>query len=300
MGDSRIEWTDRTWNPVRGCSRVSAGCENCYAQRQARRFDRPGGTYEGLTRKTARGPVWSGKIRCVPALLDVPMRWRKPAKIFVNSMSDLFHEDVPEDFLDQVFAVMALCPEHTFQVLTKRADRMAAYVNEVIDDPKRFTRWAARGAPWARASDRFHRPYQSVPPRWPLPNVWLGVSVENQDALSERIGKLASFPNAKPWISAEPLLGPIDFGPMLSEWGIEWVVVGGESGPGARRCEVHWIRDIVAHCKSWVVPVFVKQLGANTMWMDHCGGTYTTSGKGGDPDEWPPELRVREMPLERG
>src|SRR3954471_19020197 len=131
MGDkSTIEWTDSTWNPVRGCSIVSKGCTNCYAMKQAHRSSGPGRAYAGLTVMSNAGPVWNGKIKLVPQLLDQPLRWKKPRLIFVNSMSDLFHEDIPDAFIDQVFAVMALCPQHKFQILTKRPERMKAWFEE--------------------------------------------------------------------------------------------------------------------------------------------------------------------------
>lgn len=169
---SKIEWTDRTWNPIRGCSLVSPGCTNCYAMRQVHRFDHPGGPYEGLTRMTEHGPVWTGKVRVVEEALAEPPSWRKPCRVFVNSMSDLFHEGVPAEFIDRVFAVMQLARRHTFQILTKQPHRMA-----------------------------LHRPPA---------NVWLGVSVENQATADERIPLLLQTPAAVRFLSVEPLLEAVD------------------------------------------------------------------------------------------
>jgi protein gp37 len=191
--------------------------------------------------------------------LDQPLRWTKPRKVFVNSMSDLFHEDVPDAFIDRVFAVMALAPQHTFQILTKRAERMREYMSG------RRTR---RG-------DRAVRPHERRAPRiakgsysWPLPNVWLGVSVENQHFADERIPLLLQTPAAVRFISAEPLLGPVDLAHWLDDIPsgsrrLDWVIVGGESGPGARPFDLAWARSIVQQCQAAGVPVFVKQLGAS-------------------------------------
>lgn len=310
MGDTTIEWTDQTWNPVRGCTMVSAGCEHCYAMKQAHRFSGKCQPYAGLTELGPQGPRWTGTIRLVPEVLDAPLRWTKPRRIFVNSMSDLFHQDVQDEFIDRIWNVMALRPQHTFQVLTKRPQRMLAYVRD-----------AQR-----------------------LPNVWLGVSMENQQTADERIPILLQTPAAVRWISAEPLLGPIHLEPFLlgvckdcgspradcQQWRrsgklaccpdcrhlerLDWVVVGGESGPGARPCHIGWIRSIVQQCHEEGVPCFVKQLGAvsyvereltgwpaETFFNDALNGlpgydAKLTDKKGGDPWEWPVDLRVREWP----
>jgi protein gp37 len=206
MGDnSNIEWTDATWNPVRGCALVSAGCTNCYAMRVAHRFSGDSQPYAGLTKLTSHGPVWTGDVTLWPDVLDVPLRWRRPRRIFVNSMSDLFHEDVPEEFIDKVFAVMALSPQHTFQILTKRPVRMRDYLLTVQNDDKDFNRWSNAGveitdSPCAVIDDA----------DWPLPNVWLGVSVEDQATADERIPLLLQTPAAVRFLSCEPLLGPVD------------------------------------------------------------------------------------------
>jgi protein gp37 len=259
-GRSKIQWTDRTWNPVRGCSRVSAGCERCYAERLAYRFNGPAQPYEGLTRMTRYGPVWTGKLRLVPEVLQEPLRWRKPCRVFVNSMSDLFHEAVPQEFIDRVFSVMAEARLHIFQILTKRPGRMLEI--------------ARRHAP--------------------LSNVWLGVSVENQAMADERIPLLLDTPAAVRFLSVEPLLGPVNIFRRNGCVPIGWVIVGGESGPGARPCDVEWIRDLVCQCRGADVPAFVKQLGTQPLGLEYCLRDH----KGGNPAEWPEHLRVREYPGE--
>lgn len=222
-GASRIEWTDSTWSPVRGCTRVSPGCDHCYAIGQARRQDRAGAAYEGLTTVRRNKLDWSGVLRTVPESLDVPRRWRSPRMVFVNSMSDLFHRSIPEDFVRRVFEVMLECERHTFQILTKRPEH------------------AVRLAP-------------KLP--WP-DNVWLGVSVENE-AYSGRIGELRRVPARVRFLSLEPLLGPLD---RLSLHSIDWVIVGGESGPGARPVDPRWVRRIRDRCVRSDVPFFFKQWG---------------------------------------
>jgi len=235
MGKTSISWCDRVWNPVRGCSMVSDGCRNCYAQRQAHRFNFPDGPYEGLTRMTSSGPVWNGNIKVVENHLDDPLHWQKPERIFVGSMSDLFHPRVPDSLVMRVWRTMRLTPRHTYLILTKRAERMRDWSLILNNDP-------------------------------PLPNVQLGVSVENQKMAEERIPMLLKTPAAVRWISAEPLLGPIDLSPYwmdrdrYGECGtLDWVVVGGESGPGHRPMKVEWLESIVEQCVFANVPVFVKQ-----------------------------------------
>ena len=245
-----IEWTDATWNPIRGCSRVSEGCRNCYAEGQASRIQRldrgrgvpeGAGSYDGLI---AKGGQWNGQIKFVPHLLDQPLRWRKPRRIFVNSMSDLFHEGVPASWIEQIFAVMKLAHWHTFQVLTKRPERMREYLS---------TRSAAP------------------------PNVWLGVSVEDQATADERIPLLLQTPAAVRWISAEPLLGQVSLdrirypnfrvtGSALTGAGyagnrLDWVVVGGESGRNARPMHPDWVKSLRDQCKVFDVPFLFKQHG---------------------------------------
>lgn len=329
-----IEWTDATWNPIVGCSRVSAGCERCYAERFVHRGMAE--QHRGLTRATSRGPVWTGEVRFVSEKLDEPLRWRKPRRVFVNSLSDLFHESVTDETIDRVFAVMALSPAHTFQVLTKRADRMRAYATS-RDRRERVEEAALRGE---RLSNRLD-PTAFLP--WPLPNVWLGVSCEDQEAADERVPLLLQTPAAVRFVSAEPLLGPIDFERIRWDaapfghvdvlrrgaWsdgprgfvnhsgmnGLDWIIVGGESGPGARTCDVGWIRSIVEQTRDAGVACFVKQLGAVPVtananadeWPDDArlegfgdgaaaARALLRDRKGGDPAEWPEDLRVREFP----
>lgn len=309
---TEIEWTDEVWNPVRGCSKVSTGCERCYAMRQAHRFSGEGQPYEGLTKIVkGKGPQWTGRVRTVSEMLERPLRWRKPRRVFVNSMSDLFHEDVPFEFVDRVYDVMCKAPQHTFQILTKRPERMVAFFNEQEEG----------GHPL--------RPF--------LPNVWLGTSVENQAAADERIPHLLRTPAAIRFLSCEPLLGPVDLRPyvtsldgmlacpacgyrtntfgrcpndhseLVRDFGVDWVIIGGESGPGARPCDVRWIRDLVRQCREAGVAPFVKQLGAQPVetrpmpsdaWPDS-DVEYSIrlqDAKGGDWSEWTEDLRVREMP----
>lgn len=318
MNESQIQWTDKTWNPVRGCSLVSAGCKNCYAMKQAHRFSGPGGKYEGLTELGPNGPRWNGKIRLVPEALEQPLRLRKPSRIFVNSMSDLFHESVSDEFIARVFSVMAEADRHTFQVLTKRPERMAATVRTikrvVAEDWERFD------------GGRF---------TWPLPNIWLGVSVEDQKTADQRIPLLLQTPAAVRFVSYEPALGPVHFGGALYRrlgcegaqpdpeclecrdacGKLDWIIVGGESGPKARPFELAWARQTVSQCKAAGVPVFVKQIGSHpfserqepgwaTLYKDrhgqepsgHFAPHFLNDSHGGNWDEWPEDLRVRQFP----
>lgn len=325
MSTTAIEWTDRVWNPVTGCTKVSAGCKHCYAETIADRFWAT--QYPAVEIETC-GP--QGTITRPRRFTDVlthedrltePLRWRKPARVFVNSMSDLFHEDVPDEFIDRVFAVMALAHRHTFQILTKRPDRMRAYL---IDAYRKLE--VARHI-HARVGDAAARQLCGLW-TWPLPNVWLGVSCENQETADARIPLLFQTPSAVRFVSAEPLLGPIDFerggftllerikSPSGTVWpGLDWVIVGGESGPTARPCDVAWIESIVGQCQAASVPVFVKQVGSvvrvsrseclqfamcGSWSADGPGAAYGTAKpsdrKGGDPSEWPEAMRVREFP----
>tara|TARA_Y100000310_G_C20642762_1_gene794886 strand:+ start:219 stop:1424 length:1206 start_codon:yes stop_codon:yes gene_type:complete len=281
MGDkTKIEWTDATWNPIRGCSRVSEGCRNCYAETVANRFSGEGQPYEGLI---ARGGQWNGKITVVDHVMDQPLRWRRPRRVFVNSMSDLFHENVHDQVIDRVFAVMALAPNHTFQVLTKRPERMLDYFFRV--SPQRI----ANAAPSRVSLERCASLLEEICSRWPLPNVWLGVSVEDQTTADERIPILLQTPAAVRWISAEPLLGPIDLEHIqwpgkhkvdvlrrgawdLPGWvqgftnhsdleGLDWVVVGGESGSDARPMNPDWVRTARDQCEAAGTPFLFKQWG---------------------------------------
>jgi protein gp37 len=225
---SRIEWTEATWNPVAGCTPVSAGCLNCYAARMALRLERMGGTvsrkYEGTARKVGGGrPTFTGRVNLDRIALDLPRRWARSRTIFVNSMSDLFHEAIPTAFVQQVFRVMAECPHHTFQVLTKRPHRAEAM---------------AALLPWA-------------------PNIWLGTSVEDARVL-RRVTTLRRVPAAVRFLSCGPLIGPLD---GLTLEGIQWVIVGGESGPGARPMKEEWVIDVKELCESAGAAFFFKQWG---------------------------------------
>lgn len=300
---SSIEWTDVTWGPIRGCSRVSEGCRNCYAERMAARYSGPGLAFEGF----ARAGKWTGRVELIPEKLDEPLRWRKPQRVFVNSMSDLFHEALPDEAIDRVFAVMAMAERHTFQVLTKRPSRMAGY----LADGERQHEIERRMYELGGDEDA-----QSVP-AWPLPNVWLGVSVEDQAMADERIPLLLQTPAAVRFVSLEPLLGPVKAERFLTPWcwrgseghsdrgecnptKLNWAIVGGESGPGARAFDVAWARSVVRQCREAGVPCFVKQLGARPVAAplqdDEVRFRRRQHSKGGDPAEWPEDLRVREFP----
>jgi protein gp37 len=226
MAETQIEWTDATWNPVAGCSIIRSGCTNCYAMQMARRLDAMGiEKYSGLTRKSGKRVVWNGMVREDPAALSLPHTWKKPRKIFVNSMSDLFHESVSDAFIRAVWSVMKDTPRHHYQILTKRPERMARF-----------------------ASKR----------KVPLPNVWLGTSVEDSSVV-ERIEHLRQARAAIRFISFEPLIGPVG---KVNLSGIDWAIVGGESGRGARPIREEWIDDIYDQCESFGTSFFFKQWGA--------------------------------------
>ena len=320
---SAIEWTDATWNPVVGCSLASPGCTNCYAMTMAARIERMGTApyYAGLTQASKAGPVWTGKVATAPRhVLTQPLRWRKPRRIFVNSMSDLFHDSVSDETIDRVFAVMALCPQHTFQVLTKRAARMREWFEERwqptpaqrmefggdvvvmpanphgedrhdqvysaasdigtaagLLDTKNDAHWDEAGSP------------KALQFAWPLPNVWLGVSAEDQARADERIPELMATPAVKRFVSCEPLLGAINLDSLReSGWHrldalrglsihdqtentlasikpigrLDWVIVGGESGgKSSRPMHPGWVRSLRDQCAGAEVPFFFKQWG---------------------------------------
>ncbi|ROZ80912.1 phage Gp37/Gp68 family protein [Pseudomonas neustonica] len=211
-----IEWTDATWNPIRGCSRVSEGCRNCYAEGVAKRFSGPGMPYEGLI---AKGGQWNGKVRVVESAFDQPLRWVKPRRIFVNSMSDLFHEDVPFDVIAMIFSIMSVTTRHTYQILTKRPERMLAFFEwacDGLDYPFRIAEAWPPGLEWKPAGGG-RGGYDNCGPNWPYENVWLGVSVEDQATADARIPLLLEAPAAVRWISAEPLLGPVNL-PFVNFW----------------------------------------------------------------------------------
>lgn len=257
---SDIEWTDETWNPTVGCAAVSPGCDNCYAARVAHRGLTS--SHRGLTELIDDGIEWTGEVRMLPERLDVPMRWRKPRRVFVDSMSDLFFQDVPVDFVERVWATMARCPQHTFQILTKRPKRMRAVLaGQTRWEVERHLGRYEPDVPWLTEPD-------SDGKGW-LPNVWLGTSIEN-DAYAWRADHLRATPAAVRFLSLEPLLGPL---PSLDLTGIDWVIGGGESGPGARPMQPDWVRDIRDRCEEAHVPFFFKQWGA---WLPY------------EPDPQPP------------
>lgn len=227
MAESRIEWTDATWNPVAGCSVVSPGCTNCYAMNMARRLEMMGvQKYAGLTRKSGKRVIWNGRVREDIDSLSIPYKWKKPRKIFVNSMSDLFHEEVSDEFIKGVWGVMRETPRHNYQILTKRPERMAQIVSEFDGDC--------------------------------LPNVWLGTSVEDSTVL-DRIDHLRAASAAIRFISFEPLIGPVG---RINLANIHWAIVGGESGKNARPIQEQWIDDIHEQCIRSGTAFFFKQWGA--------------------------------------
>lgn len=240
-----IEWTDATWNALRGCSKVSAGCANCYAVGMAARFCKPGLWGHGLVERTCGGPRWTGTVVLDEKALMAPLHWQKPRRIFVTSGSDPFHPAVTDEMLDRLFAVMAEANWHTFQLLTKRPERMREYCMSFVD---RHQNEAAPGI-----LDRT---------AWPLPNLWLGVSVEDQASADQRVPHLLATPAAKRFFSCEPLLGPVDilvYGPNFET--VDWVIVGGESGPKARPMHPDWARNLRDQCANAGVPFFFKRWG---------------------------------------
>ena len=284
---TKIEWTEATWNPITGCSLASPGCTNCYAMQLAGTRLKHSPSRKGLTQPSKAGPVWTGEVRFNEHELTHPLRWKRPRPIFVCAHGDLFHESVPDAWIDRIFAVMALCPQHTFQVLTKRSARMREYL-------------ARRGASPSLPSHEIMAEMDGISRakwpdlQWPLPNVWLGVSVEDQQRADERIPDLLATPAAVRWISAEPLLGPVDLnrireefdgglgvkwesaldGKRFSPWvgddedpmipgfaKLDWVVVGGESGSKARPMHPDWARALRDQCAAADVPFFFKQWG---------------------------------------
>jgi protein gp37 len=356
MGDSTgIQWTDATWNPLRArhretgaegwaCVRVSDGCKHCYAAtlNESRRWNRGTGLDYTVPALAQVEPYLD------EATLTQPLRWRKPRRIFVCSMTDLFGEWVTDAEIDRVFGVMAATPQHTYQVLTKRPERMREYVARAPkDDSERFAvidnssgahfrvdRWSAEFEKVRALNPREH-PEEWDPREWPLPNVWLGTSVEDQERADGRIPLLLDTPAAIRFLSCEPLLGPVDLEriptlrgrelgalsgieysmettEVIREWPtVDWVIVGGESGPGARPFDLAWARSLVRQCQDAGVPVFVKQLGSRPGEQVHAAGWCDESQKfsctgfhgprlkhnhGGNPGEWPEDLRVREWP----
>lgn len=282
---SKIEWTDATWNIVNGCSVLSPGCTNCYAMRLAGWLKKNDPSRAGLTEPSKTGPVWTGEVRWNAKQEELPLRWRRPRRVFVAAHGDIFHENVPTEWLDRIWAIMKLAENHSFQVLTKRPKRMRLY----LSDPELPERIAQRcliegrnmrpGAPcWQ--GDRWRDAGQGVvvPARWPLPNVHLGVSAEDQVRANERVPELLQTPAAFRFVSLEPLLGPVDlarveFMPGNSAYMIDaryvcegyqalnWVIAGGESGLRARPMEIGWVRALRDQCAATGTPFFFKQWG---------------------------------------
>jgi len=265
MAETKIEWTERTWNPVVGCSIHSPGCKNCYAMRMAARLEamavKPDGDgnpalnhYVGTTESCRRGAVWTGKIGIAPdEAFTAPLRRKKPTDYFVNSMSDLFHKDVPFEVVDRVFAVMALSPQHTFKILTKRSDRMREYFEGM--------RWGWRVMEAKKAMDPSHKPGMGgflETENGALPNVWLGVSVEDQTRADERREDFRNTPAAVKFVSYEPALGYVNW----AGWAfVDQIIGGGESGPKARPSHPQWFRDTRDWCAAEGVHYFHKQNG---------------------------------------
>ncbi len=226
MTKTAIEWTDATWNPVAGCSIVSAGCKNCYAMQMAKRLEAMGmEKYKGLIKKTGKNTVWNGVIREDIDSLAIPYKWKKPRKIFVNSMSDLFHEDVSDKFILSVWDVMKNTPHHNYQILTKRPKRMAKVLSDTIEDI--------------------------------LPNVWLGTSIEDARVI-DRVDYLRKVPAKIRFISFEPLIGSVG---NIDLSNIHWAIVGGESGSKARIIKEEWIDEIYQQCLNYSTAFFFKQWG---------------------------------------
>lgn len=289
-----IEWTDATWNPVSGCSKVSQGCKHCYAERDWGRL--------------VHLPAYQGRtftdVACHRERLEQPLRWKRPRKVFVNSMSDLFHPDVPDEFIDRVFAVMAIADQHVFQVLTKRPERMQRYLSTLQSRAHEIAQASMavlNGRYWTDSDSMWDFVVNRID-AGPLPNVWIGVSVEDQKAADERIPLLMQTPAAVRWISAEPLLGAVNLnlaeclngcgwvtpiecnngkdlacphcksvvtrcgsgnrpGGLLGKRQLDWVVVGGESGPNARPMSPDWARGLRDQCAAAGVPFLFKQWG---------------------------------------
>ncbi len=341
-GGHKIEWTDQTWNPVRGCSRVSEGCRNCYAEAIAARFSgsrewgtkggplKRGGTTDknGVVRMdpffkfatmTAQGPRWTGKVELIESKLLEPLHWRKPRRCFVNSMSDLFHENLPYPDILHVFQIMAKCPRHTFQILTKRPAKMRELLSlcwwrNLGHSPE------MGGDIWAKVIAGEQRPGDQNF----LPNIWLGVSVENQPTADERIPELLRTPAALRFVSYEPALVEIDFTRFLDPLGeldgfyrsqisngmfnrdqvgslwrpiLGWGIIGGESGPGARPFQLEWAESTVDQFAAAGVPLFVKQIGSKPRQACFGYACENDPRKGGDPMDWPRNIRVRQFPV---
>ena len=252
-GNSSIEWTDATWSPTTGCDKVSRGCDHCYALTLSKRLKAMGSAkYQNDGDPRTSGPGF-GLTMHEDALM-LPLKWKKPRQVFVNSMSDLFHPKVTDEFLAKVWAVMAASPQHVFQILTKRPTRMRS----LLSDPDGEFQSEVGGWRYMHGETDTTILTPEIPSwGWPIPNVWLGVSTEDQEQADRRIHELERTPAAVRFISAEPLLGEILLGDRLRH--LDWVIAGGESGSGARPMHLDWVLSLVTQCRSAGVPVFVKQ-----------------------------------------
>lgn len=343
MAKTKIEWTQgpdgtpgMTWNPTRGCDEIAPGCAHCYAKTFAERFRGvPGHPYEqGFDPRTA------------PDQLALPLEWKKPRRIFVDSMSDLFHESFPFEYIAACFGVMAACQRHTFQVLTKRPARAVQFFRWIADQAEELRANVGEEPPSGHAEPSACALFLSTVTgepdllrdvqhaAWPLPNVWIGTSIANQIDADKNIQELIGIPAAVRFLSIEPLISLVDlyvamFGaehPWRGQhpemrgmnslsfidgigYGLDWVIVGGESGQGARPCNLEWVRSIVAQCAAGGVPCFVKQLGSkpysvpdrityrhNVIRMPQGFSRFLNDRKGGDIAEFPADLRVRQFP----
>jgi len=291
---TKIGWTDETWNPAVGCRKVSEGCRHCYAEDMAARLAGMGrkwladgpweddvpvpGQVDYVGTVDGRGR-WTGRVVYRENRLWVPVGWRKPRRVFVCSMGDLFHEDVQVRWLDAVWAVMAMCPAHTFQVLTKRPGRMTEYLNDQSVERRVAVRMEQLRRRWRAEKKQLPKtmPWRL---RWPLKNVWVGTTAENQAAADVRVPELVRCPAVVRFVSVEPMLGAVDLGRWTGAGGcslhgtIDWVICGGESGPGARPVQADWVRDLRDGCAGAGVPFFFKQWGSAAPLLeagDRCG-----------------------------
>jgi protein gp37 len=316
---SAIEWTDATWNPIVGCSLVSPGCTNCYAMKMAARIEKmtPTSHYAGTTHVVNGKPVWTGLVRAAPdEILTKPLRWKKPRRIFVNSMSDLFHEGVSDEQIDRVFATMALAPHHTFQVLTKRSKRMREYFNyprrphkiaracvDLLAHKKLSTKTLIDDWPVESIGD-IDMPDDIRLSAWPLTNVWAGVTAEDQRRADERRQDLRAVA-AMGWttfVSYEPALGPVDWALWYF---VRQIIFGGETGPGARPPHPQWARDTRDFCAQHGIAYFHKQWGEwSEVDLSKCGAPldWMILSRGGDldiPDHRAPDEDLGECAIAR-
>lgn len=282
---TKIEWSDATWNVITGCSPVSPGCANCYAAQLAGTRLKNHPSRAGLTKEVNGRPVWTGDVRFNEEWLTLPLRWKKPRRIFVCAHSDIFHSNVPDEWLDKIFAVMVLASQHTFQVLTKRPERMRAYIHAIMDGQRQLASSAT-----TIKSGLAGMAVASVLKKGIIHNVWLGVTAENQEQANKRIPLLMGTPAAKRFVSIEPMLSHVDLEAVVFRhskgfWGdalswshlpysrreelkngavypaIDWVICGGESGPNARPMHPDWVRSLRDQCQEANVPFFFKQWG---------------------------------------